>query len=94
MVAEGVAPAVWAVAAYIVLPALAWPLQPVLSRMRRRFEYEADAFSAAHAERAALISALDKLLANNLGSMTMAPAYARRYATHPPADERLARLKS
>jgi len=92
--APTVAPVIWAVAAYVLLPALAWPLQPVFARMRRQFEYEADAFSAAHAERAALVSALENLLSNNLGNATMAPAYARRYATHPPSDARLARLQT
>lgn len=92
--APAIAPVIWAVAAYVLLPALAWPLQPLFARMRRQFEYEADAFSAVHAERAALVSALENLLSNNLGSATMAPAYARRYATHPASDERLARLQT
>lgn len=84
---------VWAVCAYLLLPALAWPLQPGFAWLRRRYEYEADAYAARHAEPDALISALNQLLKNNLGAPTMATAYMLFYATHPPADKRLLQLQ-
>ncbi|MES1925952.1 M48 family metalloprotease [Salinisphaera sp. T31B1] len=86
-------PAFAAAGAYLLLPALAWPLSPWFAALRRRYEYEADAFAAHHAGRGALLSALERLFANNLGAPTMARGYALMYATHPPADRRLARLR-
>lgn len=85
-------PAVTAVTLFVLLPALAWPLQPLLSALKRRYEYEADAFAARHAEPAALASALRRLLAHNLNAPTMDRWYAAFHATHPPGDERLSRL--
>lgn len=87
-------PAVWALSAYLLLPALAWPMKPVFAYMRRQYEYEADAFAARYAQRSALISALKQLLSANLGAATMATNYARYYATHPPGDIRLERLQN
>jgi STE24 endopeptidase len=86
------APAELVVAAYLLLPALGWPLQFWQSARRRRYEYEADAYAAEHADAAALISALEKLLANNLTAPTMDRWYAALFATHPPGASRLARL--
>lgn len=86
-------PAVVILSLYLVLPTIAWPLAPWLAFLRRRYEYEADAFAARHASRAGLIRALEKLLAHNLNSATMDPWYAAFYATHPPGQERLARLQ-
>ena len=89
-----VAPTVLAVAAYLMLPALGWPLQAWQSARRRRYEYEADAYAAEHAQPGALISALEKLLANNLTAPTMDRWYAAVFATHPPGAARLARLRA
>ena len=86
-------PVFLAVAAYVLLPALAWPLRPWQSAVRRRYEYEADAYAAHHAERAALVSALEKLLANNLNAPTMDRWYAAVFATHPPGASRLQQLR-
>ena len=86
-------PVLLAVAAYVLLPALAWPLRPWQSAVRRRYEYEADAYAAHHAERAALASALEKLLANNLNAPTMDCWYAAVFATHPPGESRLQQLR-
>lgn len=87
------APVVMAAALFVLLPALAWPLRPLLSALKRRYEYEADAFAARHAEPAALVSALRRLLAHNLNAPTMDRWYAAFHATHPPGDERLSRLR-
>jgi STE24 endopeptidase len=85
-------PAMLVIGAYVLLPALAWPLRPWTSARRRRYEYEADAYAATHAERTALVSALRKLLANNLNAPTMDRWYAAVFATHPPGEHRLERL--
>lgn len=91
-VGAAVPPAMLLISAYILLPALAWPLRPWTSARRRRYEYEADAYAATHAERTALVSALRKLLANNLNAPTMDRWYAAVFATHPPGEHRLERL--
>lgn len=88
------APAVTAIAAYLLLPALGWPLQPVLARLRRRYEYEADAYAARRAEPAALHAALEKLLATNLSAPTMDSWYAAFHASHPSGSARLARISA
>ncbi|MES1928808.1 M48 family peptidase [Salinisphaera dokdonensis CL-ES53] len=88
-----VSPVVLAVAAYLLLPALGWPLKPWQSARKRRYEYEADDYAATHAERAALVSALERLLANNLNAPTMDRWYAAVFATHPPGDQRLQALR-
>ena len=65
---------------------------PLLAGLSRRDEFEADAFASAHADAAALASALLKLHEDNAGTLTPDPLYARFYYSHPPAVERLAAL--
>ncbi|MES1940899.1 M48 family peptidase [Salinisphaera sp. T5B8] len=89
-----VAPAVLVFGAYLLLPALGWPLKLWQSARRRRYEFEADAYAAEHADAAALITALEKLLANNLTAPTMDRWYAAVFATHPPGSARLDRLRA
>ena len=87
-------PAVAILTVNFALPPLAWPVTPWLAMLRRRYEYEADAFAAEHASRTGLISALEKLLAHNLSVSSMERWYAAFYATHPPGDARLTRLRA
>lgn len=87
-----IAPVPTAITIYLLLPALGWPLRPMLARVRRRYEYEADAYATFHAEPEALYSALKKIFANNLDASSMDPWYADFYATHPPVAERLANI--
>lgn len=82
----------WLAAGYLLLPLLAWPLQPWLAAHLRRYEFEADAYAVAHADAGALVSALKKLLARNAAALSADPLYAAFHASHPPPDRRLAAL--
>ncbi len=82
-------PAAWLAAGYLLLPLLAWPLQPWLAARLRRYEFEADAYAVRHADGRALISALKKLLARNAAALHADPLYAAFNASHPPPDRRL-----
>jgi STE24 endopeptidase len=62
---------------------------PLLNRWSRRFEYEADAFSAqAMGEAASLVGALRKLTEQNLANLTPHPWFSRFYYSHPTLLER------
>ena len=67
-------------------------LTPLLARISRRHEFQADAYAAAQANGVDLASALLKLYQDNASTLTPDPVYARFYYSHPPATERLARL--
>lgn len=94
IVAPGLSPPVAMVSAYLLLPPLAWPLKPVLAGLRRRYEFEADAYAMRQADSEALACALEKLFANNRDVQTMDPLYAAFYATHPSESLRLARIRA
>lgn len=87
------APALVIAGIYLLLAPAAWPAKPWLAALKRRYEYEADAFAVRHAEPAALDSALTRLLAANLTAPRMDRAYAAFYATHPPGERRLQRIR-
>ena len=75
-----------------LLPLATFFLTPMLSRLSRRHEFEADAYACAHADGRDLASALVKLYQDNANTLTPDPVYARFYYSHPPAAERLAQL--
>ncbi|MBX9835674.1 MAG: M48 family peptidase, partial [Burkholderiaceae bacterium] len=52
----------------------------------------ADAYAAAQADGGDLASALLKLYQDNAATLTPDPVYVQFYYSHPPANERLARL--
>lgn len=81
--------AAWLAAGYLLLPLLAWPLRPWLAARLRRYEFEADAYAAEHADAHALASALKKLLTRNAAPLRADPLYAAFHASHPPPDRRL-----
>lgn len=67
-------------------------LTPLMARLSRKHEFQADAYAAAQADGGQLASALLKLYEDNASTLTPDPVYARFYYSHPPATERLARL--
>jgi STE24 endopeptidase len=78
----------------MVVPSFTYFLSPLLARLSRRHEFEADAYARAQASGAELASALLKLHEDNATTLTPDPWYARFYYSHPPAAERLAALKA
>jgi STE24 endopeptidase len=76
-----------------VAPAFAFFATPLGSLWSRRHEFEADAFAARHASSADLANALVKLYRDNATTLTPDPWYSKFYYSHPPATERIARLR-
>jgi STE24 endopeptidase len=76
----------------MVVPLLGFFISPLMARLSRSHEFEADAYAAAQTSGADLRSALLKLFEDNAATLTPDPVYAAFYYSHPPATERLARL--
>ncbi|MCL2524896.1 MAG: M48 family metallopeptidase [Betaproteobacteria bacterium] len=79
---------------FLAAPVFAFPLSPLLSRLSRRHEFEADAYAAAHSAAADLVRALVKLYEDNAATLTPDPLYSAFYDSHPPAAQRIARLQA
>ncbi|HEY5954170.1 MAG TPA: M48 family metalloprotease, partial [Terrimicrobiaceae bacterium] len=87
-------PAVALVFFVLIVPTFTLFLQPLVSRLSRGHEFEADAYSAAHANSADLASALVKLYKDNAATLTPDPLHSAFYDSHPPAFARVGRLIS
>ncbi|EQD39833.1 endopeptidase, partial [mine drainage metagenome] len=84
--------------AALLLFALAAPVvlefaTPLGAMWSRRHEFQADRFAACHADARQLVSALVKLYRSNASTLTPDRLYAAVHYSHPPATERIARLR-
>jgi STE24 endopeptidase len=77
----------------LVSPVFTFLLQPLLSRLSRQHEFEADQYAAQTATASALIQALVKLYEDNAATLTPDPVHSAFYDSHPPAGIRIARLQ-
>ncbi len=77
----------------LVTPAFAFFATPLGSRWSRRHEFEADEFAARFANADELATALVKLYRDNASTLTPDPLYSAFYYSHPPATERIERLR-
>jgi STE24 endopeptidase len=78
----------------MVVPVFGFFVSPLFARMSRKHEFEADAYAVAQTSGNDLASALLKLYEDNASTLTPDPVFARFYYSHPPASERLARLRA
>ncbi|MGB8052751.1 MAG: M48 family metallopeptidase [Azonexus sp.] len=78
---------------FLVIPLFTFPLSPLLSRMSRQHEFEADAYAAGQTSAADLGRALVKLYEDNAATLTPDPLHSLFYDSHPPAAQRIARLQ-
>ena len=78
----------------LVVPLFTFFLSPLSAQLSRRHEFEADAYAVQQTSGQDLASALLKLYKDNASTLTPDPVYAGFYYSHPPASERLARLKA
>ena len=78
----------------LVTPLVTFISTPVSSWRSRVQEFEADAYAGQHANAEHLASALTKLYTDNASTLTPDPWYAAFYYSHPPATERLARMRA
>lgn len=69
-------------------------VQPLWAQLSRKHEFEADAYAVEHASGEDLANALLKLYKDNASTLTPDPLYAQFHYSHPPASERLARMKA
>jgi STE24 endopeptidase len=76
----------------LALPPFGFFVSPLLARLSRHHEFEADAYACRQADGRDLASALLKLHEDNAATLTPDPLYVRFYYSHPPAGERLAAL--
>lgn len=77
----------------LVTPAFAFFATPLAARWSRKHEFEADEFAARHADATELATALVKLYRDNASTLTPDPLYSSFYYSHPPATERIERLR-
>ncbi len=78
----------------LVAPTFTLFLQPLLSLLLRRYEFEADAFARSQTGPEPLISALVKLYRENASTLTPDPLYSAFHDSHPPAPVRIAHLSA
>ncbi len=76
----------------LVLPVFTFFIGPIMSRVSRKHEFEADDFAAEHADADALISALVKMYEENAATLTPDNLYSAFHDSHPPAPIRIAHL--
>lgn len=78
----------------LVSPAFTFFVAPLAALWSRHHEFEADRFAAAHASASELAAALVKLYRDNASTLTPDRLYVAFYYSHPPAVERIARLRA
>ena len=78
----------------MVMPLLSIYLQPIMSSLSRKHEFEADDFAAQQSKPQTLIKALVKLYRDNANTLTPDHLYSAFHDTHPPAPVRIAHLSA
>jgi len=78
----------------LVVPTFTVFVQPLMSGLSRRHEFEADAFAARQADAGKLVAALVKLYRENANTLTPDPLYSAFHDSHPPASVRIANLQT
>ncbi len=76
----------------LVLPVFTFILQPLLSRLSRKHEFEADAYAVAQSSGNDLAHALVKMYRENASTLTPDPLYSAWHDSHPPAPVRIERI--
>jgi len=78
----------------VAVPVFTFFVTPLTSWWSRRHEREADDFAADHADAGQLAAALVKLFRDNASTLTPDRIHSAFFDSHPPALERIARLKA
>ncbi len=77
----------------VVSPVFTFFIGPLMSRLSRKHEFEADEFAAEQSSAAELIAALVGLYKENANTLTPDPLHSAFYDSHPPAAIRIAHLQ-
>lgn len=78
---------------FLVGPVPLFFVSPLSALWSRLHEFSADRFAATHASASELATALAKLYRDNANTLTPDPWYVAFHYSHPPALERIRRLK-
>ncbi len=77
----------------LLAPVVGFFLTPVMSKLSRKHEFEADAYASQQRNAHLLITALVKMYEENASTLTPDPVYSNFYDSHPPAPVRIRHLK-
>lgn len=77
----------------LAVPVFSFFVSPLFAQLSRRHEFEADAYAVSQTGGNDLATALLKLYEDNASTLTPDPVFVKFYYSHPPASERLARMK-
>ncbi len=69
-------------------------MHPIMAKLQRKHEFEADDYAVEQAGAKPMISALVKLYKENASTLTPDPLYSAFHDSHPPAPVRIAYLSS
>jgi STE24 endopeptidase len=78
----------------LAMPVFTFFLQPLLSLLSRKHEFEADAYAVQQANGADLIKALVKMYRENASTLTPDPLYSAFHDSHPPAPVRITHISA
>ena len=76
----------------MVVPLFSFFVSPIMARLSRKHEFEADAYAVSQTDGRDLANALLKLYKDNASTLTPDPVFVKFYYSHPPASERLGRM--
>ncbi len=78
----------------LVTPVFSQFLHPLMAKLQRKHEFEADDYAVEQTGAEPMISALVKLYKENASTLTPDPLYSAFHDSHPPAPVRIAYLSS
>ncbi|MCG6898466.1 MAG: M48 family metallopeptidase [Gammaproteobacteria bacterium] len=78
----------------LAMPVFTFFLQPLMSLLSRKHEFEADAYAVRQANGADLIKALVKMYRENASTLTPDPLYSAFHDSHPPAPVRISHISA
>jgi STE24 endopeptidase len=78
----------------LAMPVFTFFLQPLMSLLSRKHEFEADAYAVRQASGADLIKALVKMYRENASTLTPDPLYSAFHDSHPPAPVRISHISA
>jgi STE24 endopeptidase len=78
----------------LAMPVFTFFLQPLMSLLSRKHEFEADAYAVQQASGTDLIKALVKMYRENASTLTPDPLYSAFHDSHPPAPVRITHISA
>jgi STE24 endopeptidase len=78
----------------LAMPVFTFFLQPLMSLLSRKHEFEADAYAVQQSSGTDLIHALVKMYRENASTLTPDPLYSAFHDSHPPAPVRISHISA